>query len=92
MSDGATLVPLSRSSSWTRQVTRFVVPEAGQGCVGSKLVGVLDAWNAPSRAAFATDSCATARRPRSSVVANSTMNTGMMSANSTRLWPRERFA
>ena len=92
MSDGLTLIPLPFSSSCTRHRTRLLSPVEGHGFDALKSVGVLDAWNAPSLAAFATDSCAAARRPRSSVVAKNSMNTGRRSANSTRLWPRERSA
>ena len=64
MSDGLTVMPLPFSSSRTRQTTRLLSPVAGHGFEELKSAGVAVAWNAPSLAAFATDSWAAARRPR----------------------------
>src|SRR3954454_16160306 len=84
MSLGAIVTPDDFASSWTRQTTRFELASAGQGCALLKSVGVFDAWNAPSRAAFVTVTRANASRPRSRVVANSRRKTGRISPNSTR--------
>jgi hypothetical protein len=54
--DGATLANDPWASSSTRHITRLVV--VSQGWPAWNEVGVLAAWNAPSRAAFVSEICA----------------------------------